>query len=521
MLIGLDSSELVTDEQSDDATELEDVDPEYSDASQDANSSDPAEINEPQVMADLAEDDADLQAQNIPAGFAEIADTLNYPSNPFAAHIYSTDLRCGASDADQVTFKFVPETTAEEFGYQIASIARADEDGLNAVYDTSFGPNANTFSPDDEFSFNFMASGRYQIRIQIMAKDGVNQFQPTYRFAIATATFRIDDSAYPSTEEVADRVAQACMNNVGKSDYERALWLHDWLVGHCEYDYGYHYANAEGALIRGKGTCEAYHRAYVMLLKRVGIESGRVSGGVYVWTAVKMDNAWYQVDVTHDDIDYEPQADFPEERRLHFGLTDSLMEILNPGWKDWSSYPSTSLECNYLVKSGAIKNYSNPYRTTIQQKLDAGERSFVLSPVNADWGASLQKIKETVNGIVAYDLSNSSWSTQGRGAELSVAYANGVFTAEALVEGEIDSLPFYPGLSTVTGALRYGKSNGKYAQNEWGTVDDATYYALADATLAKYQNTINGKTYYFRSTGAMVRNKFVDDEFYGPMASFM
>ncbi len=459
-----------------------------------------------------------------PPGFTELTDVTLYPINSFNLRIYSNGLRCGKNESDKVVFKFVPETTADEFGYRVLSIARADEDGLNAIYDTSFD-SVYSFSPEDTFDFNFMASGRYRINVNVQAKhlispapDAPEGASPQYSLSYAriAATFVIDDPAYPSTEAVADDIARQCLDAGNRTDYDKALWLHNWLIDHCKYDYGYNYAGAEGALIRGIGTCQAYHSAYRMLLDRVDVDSGRIAAGIHVWTAVKMDGEWYHVDVTWDDIDYNPQPQFPEERQLYFGLTDELMEIAHPGHNAAAAgHASSSLKNNYLVRSGRIKNYSSPYVALIQQKLDAGERSFTLNAANASWPESLSDARNIVNNIVAYDLSNSPWSVDGKGAKLTVSYQDGAMSIRAIVEGEVDSLPFYPGLHTLTGALRYGKPDGKYAQNEWIIIEGRWYHFDSNGIVQTGWLKDGGNKFYLDSSGVMATGwRWVDGTYY-------
>lgn len=113
-----------------------------------------------------------------------------------------------------------------------------------------------------------------------------------------------------------------------ESDYEKALFVHDWLVKNVEYDY----ATAEavinknqagidkdsftilGALLPGqtadKGTvkavCEGYAKAYHCILRRLGLESlvvtGKYNGYGHMWNCVKIDGEWYFTDCTNDDI---------------------------------------------------------------------------------------------------------------------------------------------------------------------------------------------------------------------------
>ncbi len=115
----------------------------------------------------------------------------------------------------------------------------------------------------------------------------------------------------------------------GLDEFERELYLHDWLVEHCRYDAkGYdadkndiHTGSAYGAFVGGETVCEGYARGFQLLLRMVGIESGLVtgtstsplnsSGRAHIWNTVEIDGAWYMADVTWDDsFDEENSRDY-------------------------------------------------------------------------------------------------------------------------------------------------------------------------------------------------------------------
>ena len=89
----------------------------------------------------------------------------------------------------------------------------------------------------------------------------------------------------------------------GKTDYEKELFFHDYLIEHCAYheDTGNWQAyTAAGALLNGKAVCEGYSRAFQLLLNQEGIDnylmtgsardpSGRVDG--HMWNLITLDGA--------------------------------------------------------------------------------------------------------------------------------------------------------------------------------------------------------------------------------------
>ena len=103
------------------------------------------------------------------------------------------------------------------------------------------------------------------------------------------------------------------------SEFDRELFVHDWLITHCEYDTkGYDTdkndlftGSAYGAFVGGQTVCEGYARGFQLLLKMVGIDSALITGSsssplsvagrAHIWNAVKIDGQWYQADVTWND----------------------------------------------------------------------------------------------------------------------------------------------------------------------------------------------------------------------------
>jgi hypothetical protein len=199
------------------------------------------------------------------------------------------------------------------------------------------------------------------------------------------------------------------------TDYEKALWFHDWIINNAEYDYEYKYCSAEGVLARGTGTCEAYHRAYVMLLNKVGIETGRIEGNGHVWTAVKMDGKWYQVDTTWDDMgDAYKGTDY---EHMYFGLTDEIIGLVHSDHASAvAGYESYSYEDNYFIKSGQISKWLDPVKEQVDEKIKVGETEFAIT-INDSTPANY---KNVIYNLVAYSLSQQNLN----GKKITASYAD-------------------------------------------------------------------------------------------------
>ncbi len=99
--------------------------------------------------------------------------------------------------------------------------------------------------------------------------------------------------------------------------YEMVLYCHDYIVSHSEYDLkakdkpssNVYAGTAYGCLVEGKAVCAGYAKAFQLLLQKLGIGCGYISGvlhngGRHAWNYVFFGNAFYYVDVTFDDPVY-------------------------------------------------------------------------------------------------------------------------------------------------------------------------------------------------------------------------
>ena len=104
---------------------------------------------------------------------------------------------------------------------------------------------------------------------------------------------------------------------IDATDIEKERLIHDYIVNTVTYDtsvaskvfeYGDtlpHAFDIYGAAIEGKAVCEGYAKLFQYLCYCTGINStqilGTSEGSNHMWNAVKVDNEWYQIDVTWDD----------------------------------------------------------------------------------------------------------------------------------------------------------------------------------------------------------------------------
>ena len=266
-----------------------------------------------------------------------------------------------------------------------------------------------------DFMFTTSATGSYNFRFYLMDKaSGVYYLRTNSYIEVA-------DDAYPSVASIVNKAVSQAKQETDGTEYEMALYLHDWLLDQLEYDNSLKWSSAESALTRGLGTCQGYESAYAKLLSAAGIENAetRDTYDGHTWNAVKLDGEWYQVDCTWDDSSDNPYGDL-DQRHLYFCLTDELMAIAHPGHEkiyttDDYATRSNSLKNNYFVRNGKADEWASAYADRIQQHLDAKERGFSIGADNASFPPSISGIQ---NAFIAYAMNHREWGTGGKGVTL-------------------------------------------------------------------------------------------------------
>ena len=303
-----------------------------------------------------------------------------------------------------------------KFNMEAPSYTNPDVTAYESVADPSRGEwtKYSDECTSQDYTFTMTASGTYNFRFHVMdIKAGV-----TY---LRTNTYiQVSDSNYPSVRSIVQSAVAQCNNETDGSDYQKALWLHDWLLNQLDYDNSLKWSSTESALTRGLGTCQAYERAYTQLLSAASIENTetRDTYDGHTWNAMKLDGEWYQVDCTWDDSN-DNWYNF-DQRRLYFGLTDELMAVAHPGYSNLYTTEgyntrSTSLKNNYFVKSGEAQQWADSYKDRIQNSLNSKQTQFSIQADNSTYPPSIYKIQ---NGIIAYVMNQNEWFVDGKKVSL-------------------------------------------------------------------------------------------------------
>lgn len=207
------------------------------------------------------------------------------------------------------------------------------------------------------FVRSFEKEGRYLISLTITDADG--------------SSIMTDSNYYTTVGEndtdlglkIQD-IKQACINSGASTEYEVALFMHDYIIDHAEYNLNTVYKDdPEGVLLYGAGGCQSYAYAYQLLMKEMGMDcilidgrshfvqaDGSLSDEEHIWNLVRIGSDWYHVDCTADDP-YNGT-----ENRNSFLIPDNVCSRNH----EWNSliYPSCTAG-NYLPYDLLVSNESD------------------------------------------------------------------------------------------------------------------------------------------------------------------
>lgn len=418
----------------------------------------------------------------ITAQLAEQQAVMNEETLSFSVD-YPEILKCG----EATTFTLTPTGGSGIFKYRLGNLMRADDGEMNYVID----PSRLRYQDENTFEFTFTASGRYQLDFYVMD-------MTTNLYVRKIIKLEINDPDYPSVETVADEVIAQCIAAGNETEYEKALWLHDWIINNMSYDNSLTYCGPEGALTRGKGTCESYHRGYAMLLERVGIETTRMTGNGHLWTGIKLNGKWYHVDATWDDPGYQDSS--IDINHLYFGVTDEIIKQVHTEYQPNSVYVADSIDNNYFVKNGQLQTWADQYASEIQQHLKLNDDSFSICAKNTQW---IEGYKTVVNRLIRQKFQEEITKEET--------------VAEAMVEYGNDSFVF--NIQYESNGWRIENGNYYYVENGkkitgWKSIEGEKYYFDANGIRQTGWIDYNSARYYLDSNGIMLQNRWINSVYY-------
>ena len=262
--------------------------------------------------------------------------------------------------------------------------------------------------------------------------DNPEVYDVSNQYAIMTKDFKIVKNSkiklqyLTKNEQDIERKAQKfedaidnMLNNVideDMTDYEKEVAIHDALVEMVKY-YKYEDINdipsikhtAYGALVEKEAVCDGISKALKILLDRAGIEniivSGKANGISHAWNIVKLDDEYYNVDATSDNV---KEGSDKYVIHAYFNVTDK--DIKETHQKDSNfEFP----ECNATkYEYYTVQDFYLPYEGSTAVELSriiAKANKTSMLEIKADERYYIQAIIDTL-----YDLNFANWKTQGK-----------------------------------------------------------------------------------------------------------
>ena len=155
--------------------------------------------------------------------------------------------------------------------------------------------------------------------------------------------------------------ADAVLAEAPEGDYERALYLYDWLERNVTYaeDDGFD-QSSYAAICGGSAVCSGIADAYAFLLRRGGIEACTVMGTAtqngttqsHAWNYAVLNGASYAFDLTWDNCDRLDTAG--TEYLLHewFALTSAELNETHTAAEEAAQLSATANADNYFLRNG-------------------------------------------------------------------------------------------------------------------------------------------------------------------------
>ncbi|MDE6665920.1 MAG: hypothetical protein K2K14_07035 [Ruminococcus sp.] len=220
------------------------------------------------------------------------------------------------------------------------------------------------------------------------------------------------DRKITELEQSAETALRNCCDT---DDYEKALYIHDYIINNCEYNVGEDYkysSTAYGCLVDGQANCEGYAKAFSYLAGRMGMASVLVTGKTdkgenHAWNQVRIDGEWYNLDVTWDDMDVPEGA-----RKVYFLCNDETFSRTHIAENTYfNPFECTASKSNYYVKNGLFARNAEEAGKIIKREFTKGNKRIDLKFADADSYRSFKK--EYVEEQRMFDIVLESGSIGG------------------------------------------------------------------------------------------------------------
>ena len=231
------------------------------------------------------------------------------------------------------------------------------------------------------------------IKLEYIDKDKINQMQ------------------YELELKVGEIIAKYITDDM--TEYKKELVIHDILSKTIDY---YKYDTIEnipdikhtayGALVENEAVCDGYAKAFKLILNKLGLEcivvSGVTENAPHAWNIVKIEDEYYHVDVTSDNIE---KGSKKYVIHAYFNVSDNEIKQTHLIDKNFNIPICNTDKNNFYIKEGRYIDYFE--NTYLSLKSIVGNLyNKDLLEVKIDTRYSIQTIIDTL-----YSLNFNNWKT--------------------------------------------------------------------------------------------------------------
>lgn len=214
-----------------------------------------------------------------------------------------------------------------------------------------------------------------------------------------------------------ENITDDILSNAPSGEYEKALYIHDYITENCLYDTGdnlKYSSTAYGCLVEGMANCEGYAKAFCYLARKLGLKCVLVTGKTdkgenHAWNQVQIDKEWYNLDVTWDDMDTAEEA-----RKVYFLCNDEDFKRTHIAENTYfTPFECYSQKNNYYVKNGLFACNNSDADLIIRREVDSGKH--VIELKFSDYKAYYDFKHDYVDGQKMFDtILDSGYSPSGQ-----------------------------------------------------------------------------------------------------------
>lgn len=245
--------------------------------------------------------------------------------------------------------------------YEIADVDSASNDAKEAI---------NAFLSDHPEVFYMNSQYTISITESILGK--TLKLELSYR---VTGIDDLNNQINVISKGLHDIVDQV----MDKSDYEKELFIHDYLAKHVKYYSDFEdedsildkYHTVYSAIVDKEAVCDGISKTYQLLLGMVGIESqlvtGHLSNTPHAWNIVNVDGNWLHVDITSDKYIKDEDDNTIEAVHTYFNVNTEFITNTHKIEKVDIVPESTSLDYTYYVKNGSYIKIDESFENRVKE----------------------------------------------------------------------------------------------------------------------------------------------------------